>query len=158
MLKLKRQYTLATWCKELTPWKTPWCWGRLKPGEWDNRGWDGWMAWATRWTWVWVNSGSWWWTGMSGVLVHGVVSSQTRLSDWTELNWTLLGTESYKSMFRSSRNVSQSRGHSLGFLPPGQVTWKEGLSPPSSRAGRDAYGRKNPWLYMPLFFCLIDGS
>ena len=37
--------TLATWCKELTHLKRPWCWERLKAGrEGDNRGWDGWMA------------------------------------------------------------------------------------------------------------------
>ena len=37
--------TLAPWCKELTHWKRPWCWERLKVGgEGDNRGWDGWMA------------------------------------------------------------------------------------------------------------------
>ena len=24
--------TLATWCKELTHWKRPWCWKRLKAG------------------------------------------------------------------------------------------------------------------------------
>ena len=24
--------TLATWCKELTPWKRPWCWQRLRAG------------------------------------------------------------------------------------------------------------------------------
>ena len=36
---------LATWCKELTYWKRPWCWERLKAGgEGDDRGWDGWMA------------------------------------------------------------------------------------------------------------------
>ena len=61
--------TLATWCKELTHWKRPWCWERLKVGrEGDNRGWDGWMASLTQWTWVWVNSGSWWWTGRPGML------------------------------------------------------------------------------------------
>ena len=32
---------LATWCKELTHWKRPWCWERLKAGEGDDRGWDG---------------------------------------------------------------------------------------------------------------------
>ena len=49
---------LATWCTELTHWKRPWCWKRLKAGgEGDNRGWDGWMASPTRWTWVWVHSG-----------------------------------------------------------------------------------------------------
>ena len=45
--------TLATWCKELTYWKRPWCWERLKAREeGDDRGWDGWMASLTRWTWV----------------------------------------------------------------------------------------------------------
>ena len=32
---------LATWCKELTHWKRPWCWERPKAGEGDDRGWDG---------------------------------------------------------------------------------------------------------------------
>ena len=49
--------TLATWCEELTHWKRPWCWERLKVGEGDDRGWDSWMASPTRWTWVWANSG-----------------------------------------------------------------------------------------------------
>ena len=36
--------TLVTWCKELTHWKRPWFWEKLKArGEGDNRGWDcGW--------------------------------------------------------------------------------------------------------------------
>ena len=43
---------LAIWCKELTYWKRPWCWKRLKVGgEGDDRGWDGcWMASPTQWT------------------------------------------------------------------------------------------------------------
>ena len=53
--------TLATWCEELTHWKRPWCWERLKAGgEGDNRGWDGWIVSPTQGTWVWVSSGSWW--------------------------------------------------------------------------------------------------
>ena len=37
--------TLATWCEELTQWKRPWYWERLKAGgEADDREWDGWMA------------------------------------------------------------------------------------------------------------------
>ena len=36
--------TLATWCEELTHWKRPWCWERLKPGEeGDDRGWHHWL-------------------------------------------------------------------------------------------------------------------
>ena len=51
--------TLAIWCKQLSHWKRPWCWERLKAGgEGDDRGWDGWMASLTQWTWIWVNSGS----------------------------------------------------------------------------------------------------
>ena len=69
-LKLKpKLHTLATWCKELTYWKRPWSWERLKAGgEGENRGWDGWMASPTRWIWVWVSSRSWWWTWKPGVL------------------------------------------------------------------------------------------
>ena len=77
--------TLATWHKELTHLKRPWCWERLKAGgEGDDRQWDGWMASPTQWTWVSVNSGSWWWTGRPGhAAVYGVAKSWTQLSDWT---------------------------------------------------------------------------
>ena len=50
--------TLATWFKELTPCKRPWCWKRLKVGgEGDDRGWDGWMASLTQCTGVWKTPG-----------------------------------------------------------------------------------------------------
>ena len=69
MLKIRSSSTLATWWKELTHLKKPWCWEGLKvEGEGDNRGWDGWMASPTWWTWVWISAGSWWWTGRPGVL------------------------------------------------------------------------------------------
>ena len=58
--KAETPNTLTTWCEELTHWKRPWCWERLKAGEEDDRGWDGWMASLTRWTWVWASSRSWW--------------------------------------------------------------------------------------------------
>ena len=49
--------TLATWCKEMTHWRRPWCWERLRAGgEGDSRGWEGWMASPTQCTWVWANS------------------------------------------------------------------------------------------------------
>ena len=52
--------TLATWYEELTHWKRPWCWERLKAGgKGDDWGWDGRMASLTWWTWVWVSSRSW---------------------------------------------------------------------------------------------------
>ena len=81
--------TLATWCYELTHWKRPWCWERLKAGgEGDNRGWDGLMASPIRWTWVWASSRSWWRTGKAGVpQPMGSQKSWTQLNNWTELNW-----------------------------------------------------------------------
>ena len=37
--------TLDTWCEELTHWKRPWCWERLRAGgKRGDREWDGWMA------------------------------------------------------------------------------------------------------------------
>ena len=85
MLKLKPQY-FGYQIEELTHWKRPWCWERLKTGEeGDNRGWDGCMASLTQWTWVWVNSRSWWWTGKPGVLWF--MGSQRVGHDWeTVLN------------------------------------------------------------------------
>ena len=84
MLKLKLQY-FATWCEELTHWKRPWCWERLRAGEeGDDRGWDGWMASLTQWTWVWVDCRCWWWTGRPGVLQF--MGSQRTGHNWvTEL-------------------------------------------------------------------------
>ena len=77
--------TLATWCKEPTHWKRPWCWERLKVGGGDDRGWDGWMASLTWWTWIWVDSGSW--TGRPGVL-QSMVLQRVRHNWATELNRT----------------------------------------------------------------------
>ena len=67
--------------------KRPWCWERLKAWrEGDNRGWDDWMASATRWTWVWISSRSWSWIGKPGMLQS--MESQRVGHDWvTELNW-----------------------------------------------------------------------
>ena len=77
----------ATWCKELTHWKRPWCWERLKTGgEGYNRGCDCWMALLTQQTWVWGTSWSWRWTGMPGML-HVMGSWRVRHGWATELNW-----------------------------------------------------------------------
>ena len=69
---------LATWCEELTHWKRPRCWKRLKAGgEGVNRGWDVWMASAAQWTWVWSSSRSWWWT-----------RNPAYCSPWGRQDWT----------------------------------------------------------------------
>ena len=61
---------------------------RLKAGEGDDRGWDGWMASLTRWTWVWASSGSWWWTGRpGGAAVHGL-KEELDTTEQLNQNWT----------------------------------------------------------------------
>ena len=100
--------TLATWYKELTHWKRPWCWARLKAGEeGDNRGWDCSMASLTRWTWVWASSRSWWWTGKLGVLQS--TGSQRVGHDWaTELtDWLMLVNPGEVSTLDCAKQISQ---------------------------------------------------
>ena len=101
--------TLATWYKELTHLKRPWCSEGLKTGEGDDRGWDGWMASPIWWTWVWVNSASWWWTGRPGV--YGVSKSWTELNDWTELiaDWTECKLELQAKKNRGSKRYFKSQ-------------------------------------------------
>ena len=67
-------------------WKRSWCWEKLKAGEGDDWGWDGWMTSPTWWTWVWASSGSWLWTEKPGILQS---TGLRRVGyDWeTELNW-----------------------------------------------------------------------
>ena len=76
--------TLATWCQEPTHWKRPWCRERLRAGEGDDRGWDGWMASPTQWTWLWANSGRQWRTGKPGVLQS--MGLQRGGSSWMTIN------------------------------------------------------------------------
>ena len=90
ILKLKLQY-FDPWCDELTHWKRPWCWEKLKAGgEVDDGGWDGWMASPTQCTWVWVT------LGVGRAAVHEVAKSQTWLSYWTELTFDLQYYISFK--------------------------------------------------------------
>ena len=55
-------------------------------GEWEGRGWDGWMASLSRWAWVWASSRRWWRKWDPNVLQS--VGSQRVVYDWvTEVNW-----------------------------------------------------------------------
>ena len=77
-------------CKQLTHWKRPWLWERLKAeGEEGDRGWDGWMASLIQWSWTWANSWRWWRTGKPGELQsmvswrvgHNLATEQKQLMD-----------------------------------------------------------------------------
>ena len=119
--------TLATWCEELTLWKRPWSWERLRAGgEGDDRGWDGWMASPTQWTWVWVNSTSWVMDREAWrAEVHGVAKSRTRLSDWTELNKHVLlfnWGNTFCIYWGAYRFLANWK---LGILLAGNWTWLE---------------------------------
>ena len=91
--------TLATWCKELTHWKRPWCWERLKAGgEGDDRGWDGWRASSTQWTWV---------SHQGGLVCCGPrgykALDMTERLNWTELNWA---SKESLNIYRIGKNAS----------------------------------------------------
>ena len=81
---------LATRCEQLTHWKRPWCWARLKAGgEGDDRGWDGWMASLTQWTWVWASSGRCWRTGKPcSPWGHEESDTTERLNSRNKFSWT----------------------------------------------------------------------
>ena len=86
--------TLGAWHEELTPWKRPWYWERLKAGEGDKGGWDGWMASLIQWTWLWANSGRQWRTGKPGRLQSMGLQSCIWLSHWTTAKNVFRGTRS----------------------------------------------------------------
>ena len=103
--------TLATWCEELTHWKRPWCWERLKVGgEGDNREWDSWTESLTQWTWVWVNSGSSWWTGRPGMPQF---TGNKQLDVTERLNWTVL---TFISMSGTFHDIRRQKAKSLMLL------------------------------------------
>ena len=133
--------TLATSCEELTHWKRLWFWEGLGAGgEGDDRGWDGWMASQTRWTWVWVNSGSWWWTGRPGGLRFTGSQSRTRLSDWTELNWSSF-LPLWVHCLRPGGRLEESRLsiHGAGVRGP-SVVWVKGQ--PFSKEDQPHWSRR----------------
>ena len=95
--------TLATWCEELTPWKRPWCWERLRAEEeGGGRWWGGWMASLTQWTWVWASSRRWWRTGKPDVL-QSMVPQRAGHDLVIEQQWTI--SKCYKDFLFSRQCV-----------------------------------------------------
>ena len=86
MLKLKLQY-FGHLMRRVDSLEKTLMLKEIGGGEWDDRGWDGWMTSLIWWTWVWVNSRNWWWIGRPDMLWF--MGSQRVAHNWvTELNWT----------------------------------------------------------------------
>ena len=130
MLKLKLQY-FGSWCEELTHWKRPWCWERLKAGgEGDDRRWDGWMASLIQWMSVWANSGRWWRPGKPGVLQSMRLQSQTQLPEWTITTNYLITSQSVQLLIKNWEwlqhcNQCWLKSHDLSPQYPGIDTIKQ---------------------------------
>ena len=95
MLKLQLQY-FGHLIWRTDHWKRPWCWERLKAGEGDDRGWDGWMASLTQWTWVWASSGSRLCGQGSLVCCSPWGRKESVMTEW--LNWTESHSWGFHSM------------------------------------------------------------
>ena len=102
--------SLTTWCEELTHWKRPWCWERLKAGgEKDDRRWDGWMVLLIWWTWVWASSGDG--DGQGSLACHSpwVHKELDTTSNWTTrqcisyISWDACLSPKIKQVAHSNR-------------------------------------------------------
>ena len=84
-------YTLATWCEELTHWKRPWCWERLKAGgEGDDE--DEMVEWHHDSMDMNLNKLREMVKDREAccAVVHGITKSRTWLSNWTDLKWMFI--------------------------------------------------------------------
>ena len=88
-------------------------------------------------SWVWVGSGSWWWTGKPGVLQFMGLQSQTRLSEWIELNWGLKKRRVATFILDQRTAASEWKGHTFRNDPSfgRDAPWSVGKRENSSQPG-----------------------
>ena len=92
--------------KELTLWKSPWYWERLKTkGEEGDRRCDGRMVSLIQCSWTWANSERW--RGSLACCSPGFAKSQTRLGDWTTRKTTVLLIQAQNHIVTTSKAKAQ---------------------------------------------------
>ena len=101
------QCPIYMWCKQLTHWKSPWCWERLKAES--SRRWRQRMRWLDSITNAMdvnlANFGRWWRTERPGVLQSMGSQSRTQLGG---LNINNLNNISWTSVHQSPVQISSS--------------------------------------------------
>ena len=125
--------------------------GKMKAGEGDNRGWDGWMASPTQWTRVWANSRRWWRTGKPDVLQS--MGSQRVRHDWVSEQLPSLPLRSCLHEATEQRSQSSSSGQSkkircgVGLPEVGEenIRWGWVSICTNSSHHRDEMGSEEVW-------------
>ena len=122
--------TFATWWEELTHWKKPWWWERLKVGgKEDDRGQEGWMVSPTQWTWVWANSGRWLRTKKPGV-PQSMGRKESDMTEWLNNNKV---TSILSNSLWPYERLLLNHANTPGFLAPGGEEFNPG---PETRLDR----------------------
>ena len=133
--------TLVTWGEEPTHWKRPWSWERLRAGEGDDKGWDGWMASPLQWTWVCAKCRREWRTEKPGVLQprglqrvrhHWAIDNNSKKDEWLP-RW-LGGQES----------TCQCRRHGFDHWI-GKIPWRKEWQPAPGFFLRNPMDRRAWW-------------
>ena len=99
---------MATWCEELTHWKRPQCWERLKAGgegttEDETVGWHHWLNGYKFEQALGVGDRQ----GSLACCSRGVTKSWTWLSNWTELNWNPNNIKHYLITLKLCKSISE---------------------------------------------------
>ena len=134
---------LTTWCKELTHWKRPWCWERLRLEEKGTTE-DEMVGWHHQ-----LSGHGFRWTSGVGDGQGGLAccdswghkeSDTTEQLNWTELNavlylfrcfWLQITKTGTQNVLKSARRHCFPRVTSPNGAPPGVVWWASSL--PSGR-------------------------